>query len=145
MPNKIARDHLNNYQIIMDEQTQGQYMPPQNQIDPSSEQSDAEKNKVMAIVGYIIPILFFVPLVSDAKNSPYARFHAGQQLNILLLSVAFSVLSYIIAAIRLFFLIGIINLLAPIIIIALIVVGAINAANGQMKKLPVIGDIQILK
>lgn len=118
-------------------------MPPPNQSAPPSGQSDVEKNKVMAVIGYIIPILFFVPLVSDAKNSPYARFHAGQQLNLLILAVALSVISSVLASIPI---IGMLfNLFTPIVILILIIIGAINAANGQMKKLPVIGDIQILK
>lgn len=118
-------------------------MPPSNQTAPSPGQSDAEKNKVMAIVGYIIPILFFVPLVSDAKNSPYARFHAGQQLNLLILAVALSVISSILAFVPV---IGMLfNLFTPIVILILIIIGAINAANGQMKKLPVIGNVQVLK
>jgi len=57
----------------MEEQTQNNQ--PQNtqpQPTPGANQSqgggsDAEKNKNMAIIGYIIPILFFIPLVTDAK------------------------------------------------------------------------------
>ena len=63
---------------------------------------DAEKNKAMAIVGYIIPILFFIPLVTDAKNSPFAKFHANQQLNFLL----FLVVGYVVSGILMFVFVG---------------------------------------
>ena len=66
----------------MEEQKQ---MPEQK-----ADSTDVEKNKALAIVGYIIPILFFIPLVTDAKNSPYAKFHANQQLNLLLFWVGYA-------------------------------------------------------
>ena len=73
-------------------------MEEQNQTQPTQPtgQSDAEKNKAMAIVGYIIPILFFIPLVTDAKNSPFAKFHANQQLNLLISWVVVNVVGGVI-------------------------------------------------
>ncbi|MFA6047335.1 MAG: DUF4870 domain-containing protein [Parcubacteria group bacterium] len=109
---------------------------------PQGGGSDAEKNKLFAIIGYIFPILFFVPLVSDAKNSPFAKFHANQQLNFLL----FTVVGYIASTILTFIFIGI--LLWFIVMIASIVfmiLGIINASKGEMKKLPVIGGFQLIK
>jgi len=43
-----------------------------------SSPADVQANKAMAIIGYILPFLFFIPLVTDAKTSPFARFHANQ-------------------------------------------------------------------
>ena len=57
---------------------------------------DVEKNKAMAIIGYIIPILFFIPLVTEAKDSVYAKFHANQQLILLIASIGVSVVGSII-------------------------------------------------
>lgn len=119
----------------MDEQTQ-----QSNQ--PQHSQSDVEKNKAMAIVGYIIPILFFVPLVTEAKDSPFAKFHANQQLNLLL----FWVVGYIVSSILIIVLIGLI--LMPLVMIAALVfmiMGIINAAKGEMKALPLIGGFKIIK
>ncbi len=104
---------------------------------------DVEKNKVMAIVGYIIPILFFVPLLNEAsKKSPFANFHANQQLILLIFCFG----GYVIASFLMVILIGFI--LMPVIWIASIVfmiMGIINAANGEMKKLPIIGNFNIIK
>jgi len=109
---------------------------------PKASNEDVEKNKALAIVGYIIPILFFIPLVTDAKNSPFAKFHANQQLNLLLLCVAGMVISPILFMILIGFLV---MPILWIIEIVLVVMGVINAANGTMKKLPVIGGFELIK
>jgi uncharacterized membrane protein len=104
-------------------------------------QSDVDKNKALAIIGYIIPILFFVPLVSDAKNSPYAKFHANQQLNLLL----FWVIGYVASAILMFVLIGfLLYFLVMIGGIIFMIMGIINAAKGEMKPLPMIGGFKLI-
>jgi uncharacterized membrane protein len=104
------------------------------------ETSDVEKNKAMAIVGYIIPILFFIPLVSDAKNSPYAKFHANQQLNLLLAAIVVNVVGGIIPFIGWFILLP----LGSIFIIIVAIIGIINASKGEMKELPLIGGFKLI-
>lgn len=102
---------------------------------------DAEKNKAFAIIGYIFPILFFIPLVTDGKNSPFAKFHANQQLNLLL----FGVVGWTAAGILSIVLIGVI--LMPIIAIAglvFMILGIVNAAKGEIKELPVIGGFKLI-
>lgn len=106
-----------------------------------AETSDVEKNKAMAIVGYIIPILFFIPLVTDAKNSHFAKFHANQQLNLLL----FWVVGQILATVLTFVLIGF--LIFPLVMIGgvvFMIMGIINSANGNMKELPLIGGFKLI-
>lgn len=103
---------------------------------------DVEQNKVMAIIGYIFPIVFFIPLLTEAKNSAFARFHANQQLLLLL----FGMIGYVAAAVLTVIYIGII--LFPVITIASIVfmiLGIINAVNGSMKQLPIIGGISLIR
>ncbi|OGN29085.1 MAG: hypothetical protein A3A33_00185 [Candidatus Yanofskybacteria bacterium RIFCSPLOWO2_01_FULL_49_25] len=96
---------------------------------------DVNNNKVFAIIGYLIPILFFIPLVSDSgKKSPFAMFHANQQLNLLLLWIVGSILYVVLIG----FLVHIFALICTI-------MGIINAAQGTMKRLPLIGGINILK
>lgn len=114
---------------------------------PVGEESQAGGNqeaqhKAIAIVGYIIPVLFFIPLLSEAKNNAYAKFHANQQLNLLL----WWVVGHVVAAILMFILIG--ALLYVVVYVGgviFLVMGVINAANGQMKPLPLIGKIQLIK
>lgn len=103
-------------------------------------QSDAEKNKAMAIVGYIIPILFFIPLVSDAKNSPFAKFHANQQLNLLIAAVVVNIVGGIIPFIGWFILLP----LGTIFLIVVAIMGIINASKGEMKELPLIGGFKLI-
>lgn len=123
----------------MEEQTTQQ---PTQPAAPQGNQSDAEKNKAMAIIGYIIPILFFIPLVTDAKSSPFAKYHANQQLNFLL----FAVVGYIISSILMVILIGfLLYFLVMIASIVFMIMGIINAAKGEMKPLPLIGGINIIK
>lgn len=122
----------------MEEQTQ----PPVQPVAPQGNQSDAEKNKAMAIVGYIIPILFFIPLVTDAKNSPFAKFHANQQLNFLI----FAVVGYTISSLLMIILIGfLLYFLVMVASIVFMIMGIINAAKGEMKALPLIGGFSLIK
>ena len=108
-----------------------------NTADTTSEYDaqDIEKNKVMAILAYI---LFFIPLLA-AKDSKFARFHTNQGLVLFLGGIIASV----VAAIPV---IGwIIAPIAGLVITVLAVIGIINALNGRAKELPVIGKFKILK
>lgn len=121
----------------MDEQTTSQPVPTA----PQENQSDVEKNKAMAIIGYILPILFFIPLVSDAKNSPFAKFHANQQLNLLLAAIAVNVVGSIIPILGWFIILP----FGSLAIIVIAIMGIINAVKGEMKKLPIIGGFELIK
>ena len=114
-----------------------------NQTDaPKANNADVEKNKVMAIIGYIIPILFFVPLLNDdSKKSPFAKFHANQQLVLLISAVVIDIVGTVIPFLGWFIILPI----GSIIILVIAIMGIINAAKGEMKKLPIIGSIEIIK
>lgn len=102
---------------------------------------EIEKNKGMAIVAWFI---FFVPLLTDAKDSKFVRFHVNQSLNFVLASFAIGIVSGILTGITL----GLFALLLPIIWIALLVfwiMGLMSAINGQMKRLPLIGNFELIK
>jgi len=101
---------------------------------------DVEKNKAMAIVGYIIPILFFIPLLSDAKNSPFAKFHANQQLNLLIAAVVVNIVGTVIPFLGWFIILP----LGTIFLIVVAIMGIINAAKGEMKELPLIGGFKLI-
>ncbi|MBP2679386.1 MAG: putative rane protein [Deltaproteobacteria bacterium] len=102
---------------------------------------DIEKNKLLAIVGYIVPILFFVPLITEGKNSPFARFHANQQLVLLIVAIAVNIAG------TMFPFIGWILILpvGVVAVIVLAVLGILNASRGEMKRLPVIGGAELIK
>ena len=96
---------------------------------------------MMAIVGYIIPVLFFIPLISDGKNSPFAKYHANQQLVLLIAAIAVNIIGGIIPILGWFIILPI----GTIMIIIFAIMGIINASKGEMKPLPLIGGISIIK
>ena len=123
------------------------------QADPT----DAQENKGMAVVAYI---LFFIPLITgDHKKSPFVMFHTNQGTVLFIVSVSvsivLSILGWVLSALlyRLYFgLISIFIFIMPLFSIvfgimglALFIIGIINAANGRMKPLPVIGKFTIIK
>lgn len=95
-------------------------------------------------------LLFLLPLLI-CKNSRFARYHAGQGLNLLLAGVAYGIASAILTAIGfaislgfgaiLSALVGIAGLALPVFAIF----GIVHVCKGEMKPMPVIGGIQIIK
>jgi uncharacterized membrane protein len=101
---------------------------------------DAEQNKGMAVIAYI---LFFIPLLTgDHKKSRFVMYHTNQGLVLFLFSVGgwivSSILMLILIGFLLMFVIGIASLV-------FFIIGIINALNGKMKPLPLIGKFTILK
>ena len=122
------------------ETPQGQ-TTPKNFVSGQAPTSTAgsDNTKILAIVGYIFPILFFVPLLTDAKTNAYARFHANQQLLLLIWYVIANVIMII----------PILGWIAsPIMVvigIILAIMGIVNAAGGVIKQLPIIGKYELIK
>jgi uncharacterized membrane protein len=113
---------------------------PQQPVE-TNDAKDVESNKAMAIIGYVLPILFFIPLVTDAKNSPFAKFHANQQLNLLLAAIAVNVVGTIIPILGWFIILP----LGSLALIVIAIIGIINAAKGEKKALPLIGGFSLIK
>ncbi len=88
-----------------------------------------ESGKTMAIVSYII---FFIPLLmDDMRKNPFVMYHTEQSIVLLLLNIAAGIVGTLTCGIGLI-------LYIPWLI--LLIMGIMNAANGQMKPLPVIGQ-----
>lgn len=94
-------------------------------------QKAKEKNVGMAIVAYI---LFFVPLLTDAKDDAFVKFHVKQGIVLVIAWVAAVVINIIPVLGQL------VSFVASIALLVLWIIGIINAANGQEKELPVIGQ-----
>ena len=132
------------------EQAQQQtYQQPQQQA-YAPVQSDAQQNKVMGILAYL-SWLVIVPWIA-AKESPFARYHTNQGLVLAIVEIAWWILSAILTAIAtaaysLGFLavIGVISWILGIVSLVFSILGIVNAAKGEMKPLPIIGGIKILK
>lgn len=99
--------------------------------------SDAEKNKVIAILAYV---LFFLPLLA-APKSEFGKYHANQGLLLLIVAVGVQVVGSVIPFLGWFLILPIGN----IAILVLFVLGVINAANGVKKPLPFIGNYTLIK
>lgn len=88
---------------------------------------EIEKGKTMAVIAYFI---FFIPLLMDEyRKNKFVMFHTEQSILIAILYVAGSILSA--------FCIGFL-LFIPALILQII--GIMNALNGKMQPLPVIGQ-----
>ena len=110
----------------------------------------AGKNKGMAVVAYL---LFFIPLLTGAhKKSPFVKFHTNQGTVLFLISVPLLIATSIVTTILfrmssglLIIVYGLLTPLLCIVILALLIIGIINAASGKVKPLPLIGKFTILK
>ncbi len=110
--------------------------------------SGIREDRLMAALSYF-GLLVFVPVFA-AKESKFARYHANQGLVLFLAEAAYSIAAGIINTLalsiswRLYFVTYAINL-AGLAFPIMSAVGIINAVNRQMKELPVIGGIRLLK
>lgn len=106
----------------------------------TADADDAEKNKVFAVLSYF-GILFIVPLLA-AKESRFAMYHANQGLLLFLTGVAVQIVGIITAPILIGFLVLVLGWLF---VFVLFIMGIVNSAKGEMKPLPVIGNIELIK
>ena len=104
----------------MDEQS-SMGMPP---VTPPS----TSHNTGMAVLCYL-GILVVIPLVTDAKNDPFVKFHAKQGLVLLVVWVLGSV----------FFWVPIFGWALWVLVVVLTAMGIMNAVNGREKELPILG------
>lgn len=114
--------------------------------------ADIERTKVICAVSYI-PMLFFLPLIVY-PDSRFGKFHANQSLVLLLAwiaaDVAFSIASAVITALPFFphFIKAITLGAAGVAVWALplagMICGIVNAANGRVKELPIIGKLNLI-
>lgn len=100
---------------------------------------DRQKNEVLAIIAYLVPVLFFLPWVND-KNSTYCRFHANQSLTWLIVMVVLGIAFKIVAFIPI---IGAIlaYIIYPVFVLAVDVAFILGSHNGKAYKLPFIGEL----
>ena len=93
-----------------------------------------KKDVLMAVLCYL-GILVVIPLLTEAKNDPFVKFHIKQGLVLLITSV-------IVGAVSMVPLIGWF-ILGPILGLAcfiLAIIGIVNAVGGHEKALPLIGQ-----
>ena len=106
---------------------------------------DIEENKILALFAYL-GILILVPIFAG-KESPYAKFHISQGVNLIIAEIAVSLLT----GITVFFvwipalpeIMGAIGSVAGVVLSILMIIGIINAVTGKAKELPLIGNWDI--
>ena len=105
---------------------------------------DINANKPMGILSYI-GILVLVPIFT-ARESRFAMFHAEQGITLCIgahiiafLSIIFGLIPVVGWVFSLLF--GLVGLA----LLVLMIIGIVNAANGQAKQIPVLGKIRLIK
>ena len=107
--------------------------------------NDIQQNKGIAVLSYL-------GLLLAAKNSRFAQFHTNQGLVLFLTEIALSVSLGILSAIFslsgisvLIFLFRLIRYAANVACLIFAIIGIVNVCQGKAKKLPIIGEITIIK
>lgn len=125
---------------------QQQYQQPYNQ---QNNVGSSDNTKVFSILAYI-GILFLVGLIA-APNNQKVKFHVNQGLILFLfeiiLNIAVGIIKGVFRFTHIFFFFNstMLGLAQAAIIITLIIIGIVNASNGEEKQLPVIGNFIIIK
>ena len=104
----------------------------------TNDQPVSQQERTIAALGYLI---FFLPLIVEPRTE-FKVFHANQALLLLI----FTVLGNFVASFLTIVLIGL--LLFPVVnIFAFVafILGIVNAFNGEKKRLPLIGNWDLLK
>ena len=100
---------------------------------PVQQPVQTDNSKTMAILAVVFPILFFLPIVTNPKTE-FGTFWANQALLLLLLSVVASITAGIV-----------IGILIWVFQVVLWIMALVSVCKGEMKRLPLIGTIDIIK
>lgn len=119
----------------MEEQKNPGQMPEGNGA--GSGENDVEKNKLVAVVAYLI---FFLPLLV-APQSQFGRYHANQGLALFILALGIQVVGWVIPILGWFIILPLGNLA----VIVLMIIGMLNAWRGEKRPLPLVGGFEIIK
>lgn len=130
-----------------------QYQANVNNNQPlDAEAADVQSNKAMAVLAYF-GILVLIPIFA-AKDSKFARYHATQGTTLFLFEIAYAIVTEIIKGILwvalpwymmgIYYTISTIFSVCSIFFLVLLILGVVNAVQGNCKELPLIGKINIL-
>ena len=111
----------------------GQGAAPGPGAPPPTGGPSGSPHTAMAVFAYL-GVLIVIPFVTEAKNDPFVKFHLKQGLLIIIGWIVMVALGFV----------PFINFLVPFLWLALAIldiIGLINAAQGKMKELPLIGGL----
>lgn len=118
-----------------------------------------DNSKVYSVLAYIGILWLIGLLVTPEKNDPKVRFHVGQGIILTITSaIATTVLSILSAIITVIFgnlgmlgtaiggiISGLISLAVSVAMLALLIIGIVNAVKGEEKPLPIVGQFAFYK
>ena len=108
---------------------------------PEEKKSSNENDKIMGILAYL-GVLVVVPLFAGG-NSKFVKYHANQGLvNVLFYVAIFFGLMIITIAVPM---LGILTLALYFVPTVFAIMGIVNVINNEMKPLPLIGGIKLIK
>lgn len=121
-----------------------------------TEDKDIEENKGISVLSYL-GILALIPYFL-AKDSKFARYHSIQGMNFLIVWIAYAIIFKVSIFIKIveysnywyetysspIFLMIILYVIGAGLTV-LSIIGIINVCNGEVKELPIIGKIKIIK
>ena len=101
--------------------------------------NEISKNSIFAILAYLIPILFFLPFITD-KNSAYCKFHANESFLWLITLIVLGVVCGIIGLIPI---IGFIvkRIAFPLIVLGIDFAMVYGSIKGKAYRLPFVGSL----
>ncbi len=95
---------------------------------------------ILAYLGWLVLVPIF------AGKTEFSRFHANQGLVLAIAEIVVTIVAVIMMFIPIVgWIIGILLYLVDLVALVFAIMGIVNAAQGQMKPLPIIGNIKILK
>lgn len=114
----------------------------QQKVEAKPFEPNHNKNVGMAIVAYI---LFFIPLLTDAKNDSFVKYHVKQGFVLFAIgALIWFVLSFIFGGMVSIFFFSPFLILYPLLqlgYVVLVVLGIVHAAQGKEEPLPLIGHL----
>ena len=130
-------------------------------VQPKQESGNAKIYNVLSYIG----ILWLIGLlVSPEKNDPKVRFHVGQGIILTIASVVLSIIKSILVAVvtmglkvsfnifgygvagsLLYVFTTLLSIALAGVILTLMIIGIVNAVNGEQKPLPIIGKLAFYK
>lgn len=129
---------------------------PKQEEAPKYDAKDIDENKAMGILAYI-GFLCLVPIFG-APKSPFARFHANQGLVMFIGEAAIVITARILGWLSkvclfsglwvlssIFSFLAVMTWLAMTFFLVISIIGIVNAAKGECKRLPLVGKMKILK
>ena len=114
--------------------------------EPDPATKDAQDNKLMAVLCYL-GILWLVPLLmKEHEKSPFVKFHLNQGIMLSIIAVVGNIALSTVAAITSFvpglgLIMSLVSGAFGLVTFVFFILGIINAAQGKMSPLPLVGNI----